>query len=385
MITRNFGTVTGGRLNLRQLADTSSNILTSIPNGTLLVVTQHDNAWYAVTYGAYTGFVMQQYITLLDLTNATEVIGEVTGGTLNLRRSASTSADRLAQIPSGTSIPVIDFDNASEWYIASYNGYTGYVMKDFVSVSHAVAAWAYGQVNVNELNVRKQPSTSATLWHDVWPLNRIVLIKDADAGWYESLYRGQTAYVSSNFITVLDTPVHANIVDRMLFMAIPELGRNDPAYFNGYSGEWCHIFADWLAMNAGMPSDRIPNNANCGAGMVWFINAENSGGFHFKNAEHKARFISNYSAVNHLDPSLTAAEEAYVPAPGDYIYFRWTNAANTVNVSHVGIVAAVGVDSLTTWEGNSGDQVVSRNFSLSDPQIVGYGKPDYTAAQSLES
>lgn len=141
MITRNFGTVTGGRLNLRQLADASSNILTSIPNGTLLVVTQHDNAWYAVTYGAHTGFVMKQYITLLDLTNATEVIGEVTGGTLNLRRSTSTSADRLAQIPSGTSIPVIDFDNASEWYIASYNGYTGYVMKDFVSVSHAVAAW----------------------------------------------------------------------------------------------------------------------------------------------------------------------------------------------------------------------------------------------------
>lgn len=195
--------------------------------------------------------------------------------------------------------------------------------------------------------------------------------------WYESLYRGQAAYVAKEYLNVLDTNVHNSIVDRMLFMAEPELNRDQAAYFNGYSGEWCHRFADWLAMNAGMPMDRIPNDSNCGTGMVWFINNEGSGGFHFKNAEHKARFISSYSAVNHLNPSLTSAEAAYVPAPGDYIYFRWTNAVSNVNVSHVGIVATVGEESLTTWEGNSGGKVVHRSFPLNDAQIVGYGKPAY--------
>lgn len=171
--------------------------------------------------------------------------------------------------------------------------------------------------------------------------------------------------------------MHADIVDRMLFMVTPELGRDDVAHFNGYSGEWCHRFADWLAMNAGMPMDMIPNDSNCGTGMVWFINNANSGGFHFKNAEDKARFISNYSAVNHLDSELTVAEEAYVPVPGDYIYFRWTNAASSVNVSHVRIVATVDEESLTTWEGNFGGKVVNRTFTLNDPQIVGYGRPNY--------
>ncbi len=102
MITRIFGTVTGGRLNLRAAADSSATILASIPDETLLVVTTHDDTWYATSYGSYTGFVMKQYVTLLDLTNATEMAGEVTGGSLNLRRTASSSADCLIQIPNKT-------------------------------------------------------------------------------------------------------------------------------------------------------------------------------------------------------------------------------------------------------------------------------------------
>lgn len=344
MIIRIFGTVTGGRLNLRMAADFSASILASIPDGTLLVVTEHDDTWYAATYGAHTGFVMKQYITLLNLANATELPGEVTGGALNMRRTASTSADRLIQIPNNTAITVIDFDADSQWYITDYNGYTGYVMKQYVAVSQPVAGWAYGQVNVAELNVRREPSTTGERWNNVWPLNRIVLIKDAVDGWYESLYRGQPAYVAKEYINVLGTSVHTSIVERMLFMVTPELGRDDVAYFNGYSGEWCHRFVDWLAMNASMPCNMIPNTSNCGTGMVWFINNVNSNGFYFKNAENKMRFINNYSAVNHLDSALTAVEESYVPAPGDYIYFRWANAASSINVSHVGIVATVGED-----------------------------------------
>ena len=148
MITRIFGTVTGGRLNLRAAADSSASILASIPNETLLVVTEHNATWYAATYGSHTGFVMKQYITLLNLPNATELPGEVTGGSLNMRRTASSSADRLVQIPNNTAITVIDFDADSQWYITDYNGYTGYVMKQYVTVSQPVPNWTYGQVNV---------------------------------------------------------------------------------------------------------------------------------------------------------------------------------------------------------------------------------------------
>jgi hypothetical protein len=124
----------------------------------------------------------------------------------------------------------------------------------------------------------------------------------------------------------------------------------------------------------------IPNTSHCGAGIVWFVNDQESRGFRFKNAEHKACFIRNDSAVNYLDPKLTEKEKSCIPSLCDYIYFRWLSANTDVNVSHVGIVAAVGDDSLTTWEGNSGDKAVNRTFVFADARIVGYRRPDYENA-----
>lgn len=215
MITHILGSVTGDRLNLHVVADSSATILACIPDETLLVVTEHNDTWYAATYGSHTGFVMKQYVTMLNLTDASELTGEVTGGSLNLHRTASTSSDRLIQIPNNTTITVIDFDTDSQWYITDHNGYTGYVMKRIVNCSQPASQWAYGQVTSNALNVRRQPSTSAPRWNNVWPLTRIVLIKEAVQGWYESLYRGQPAYVAKEYINVLSIPVHVNIVARI--------------------------------------------------------------------------------------------------------------------------------------------------------------------------
>lgn len=147
---------------------------------------------------------------------------------------------------------------------------------------------------------------------------------------------------------LLDEPVPESIVERMLFMAAPEKGRSKSVYFNGYGGKWCHRFADWLAMNAGMPKELIPNTSNCGRGIVWFATNQNSGGFYFKSDEHKKRILRAYSALDGLPCALTEEEMNYVPVPGDYVYFRWKKAANSVNVSHVGIIAASGSNAVET-------------------------------------
>ena len=377
-----YGLVIGGALNLREQPSTSANRLTLIPNETTLAVTDHNDDWYATTYGSLSGYVLKQYVQSLNQETDSILIGTVTGGGLNLRKKASTSTERLILIPNETELEVVDYDTASDWYRTSYGGYAGYVMKQFVEIPEPLpeTEWLYGQVTSSSLNVRKQPSLSAALWNNVWPLDRIALVKPAVDGWYETLYRGEPAYVSSQYIDLLDEPVPDSIVERMLYMAVPELGRSNSKYFNGYSGEWCHIFADWLSMHAAMPKTMVPNTTNCGIGIVWFVNDEDSGGFHFKNAAHKARMINAYPAINHLSSTLTEEEEAYVPAPGDYIYFRWSNAASSVNVSHVGIVRAVTDEMLTTFEGNSSGKVVSREFPLDDARIVGYGKPKYDEA-----
>ena len=150
--------------------------------------------------------------------------------------------------------------------------------------------WRYGQVKSNALNVRREPSRKARRWNNVWPMNRIVLVKPcAVDGWYETFYRGEPAYVMAGFIKLLDEAVPDSIVERMMFMAEPEKGRSKSIYFNGYGGKWCHRFVDWLAMNAGTLKEMIPDTSNCGKGIVWFATNQNSGGFYFKNAEHNSR------------------------------------------------------------------------------------------------
>ena len=246
--------------------------------------------------------------------------------------------------------------------------------------------WRYGQVKSNALNVRREPSRMARRWNNVLPMNRLVLVKPCGVdGWYETLYRGESAYVMAEFIKLLDEPVPDSIVERMMFMAMPENGRSKSIYFNGYGGKWCHRFVDWLAMNAGIPKEMIPNTSNCGKGIVWFATNQNSNGFFFKNAEHKARMTRAYSALNDQPDELTVEEMNYVPHPGDYAYFRSKNAAETVNVSHVGIIAANGSNAVETWEGNVGNKVVRRSYLLTDRRIIGYGKPRYAGNQNIIS
>ena len=104
-----------------------------------------------------------------------------------------------------------------------------------------IADWQYGRVLSSSLNVRKALSLSASRWDGVWPLNRIALIKASIAGWYETLYRGEPAFVKAEFVQLLPDPVPENIVERMFFMSVPELGRDKSIYFNGYNGKWYAI------------------------------------------------------------------------------------------------------------------------------------------------
>ena len=303
--------------------------------------------------------------------------GQVINGALNLRCESSVNSKRIIQIPKYARICIIDsFD---EWCLVEYQGFIGYAMKQYIETQDVISSWVYGYTSCDDLNIRREPRRSAGRWNNVWPENRIVLVKITNENWYETLYRGEQAFVSAEFITLLDCKVPSDIVQRMLYMVEPEIGRVNSVYFNGYTGQWCHRFADWLAMHAGTPKNLIPNTSNCGKGIVWFVNDAESGGFYFKNAEHKARMISNYSTIRHLPKELTEEEAAYIPSPGDYIYFRWRNAAKDVNVSHVGIVSGVSEDKLTTVEGNAGGAVANRSYALNDDRIVGYGKPRYDA------
>ena len=75
--------------------------------------------------------------------------------------------------------------------------------------------------------------------------------------------------------------------------------------------------------------------------------------------------------------------DAYVPEPGDIIFYDWGDNGAGDNVSwpdHVGIVASVSDDGvIEVIEGNMNDRVGYRKISVNGKFIRGYGIPDYAS------
>lgn len=145
------------------------------------------------------------------------------------------------------------------------------------------------------------------------------------------------------------------------------------SYFDNASGQWCQLFVNWLLRASYMPSNRVPTTASTGEGIqFWVRNAK----FYFKSAAWKGPLNTRYSLG--VGSTLTTAEQNYTPVPGDVIYFRWSDADSSVYVSHTGIVTSVSNGYVHTIEGNKSSAVGERSILLTNSQIVGYGKPNYS-------
>lgn len=67
------------------------------------------------------------------------------------------------------------------------------------------------------------------------------------------------------------------------------------------------------------------------------------------------------------------------PHVGDQIFFY-----SGGDINHTGIVTHVGMGAITTVEGNSSDMVARRSYSLEDPKIAGFGRPNYALVETAQ-
>ena len=78
-------------------------------------------------------------------------------------------------------------------------------------------------------------------------------------------------------------------------------------------------------------------------------------------------------------------DDAYLPAPGDVIFYDWQDTGtgdNTGTADHVGVVVEVDGETITVIEGNCGHAVAPRQPRRDGRYIRGFGLPDYAAAAS---
>ena len=109
--------------------------------------------------------------------------------------------------------------------------------------------------------------------------------------------------------------------------------------------EWCACFVSWCADQAGLiQSGAVPKFSLCTDGKNWF---QNQGKWQGAGS---------------------------MPSPGAIIFFDWEHDGTC---DHVGIVERCDGTTVYTVEGNSGDAVRERSYTISSDSIMGYGMVVY--------
>ena len=124
-----------------------------------------------------------------------------------------------------------------------------------------------------------------------------------------------------------------------------------------YTDAWCSGFASACAI-ACNATDIIPTEVGCGKHIALF--------------QKKGIWVEN---------------DAYVPLPGDYIFYDWEDGGkgdNKGGSDHVGIVEKVADGKITVIEGNYSNSVKRRTLKVNGKYIRGYGVPKYDEEATVE-
>lgn len=122
-----------------------------------------------------------------------------------------------------------------------------------------------------------------------------------------------------------------------------------------YTDAWCATFVSAVAIKCGL-TDIIPTECGCGQMIALF--------------QKLGEWIEN---------------DAYVPSPGDVIFYDWQDSGSGDNTGwpdHVGIVETVSGSTITVIEGNRINAVGKRTLQVNGKYIRGYGVPKYSSGSS---
>ena len=140
-----FNGVVTSDTNMRSTANSyESNVIRRIPEGDSVYVLSESGNFYRIQYDGKTGYVFKSYVkqTAGTSSSGSGFTAEgypyqtVTTSSVNLRKSASTSAKRLTTIPKGADITVHQLSGS--WAKVTYSSYSGWVMKDYIRVATIV-------------------------------------------------------------------------------------------------------------------------------------------------------------------------------------------------------------------------------------------------------
>jgi len=211
--TDGAGTVTASTLNMRSKPSASSSVVTCLAKGTVVLVTGKTDGWYKVWYQGHDGYMSTSYINFSENATSSFGIGTIQGTGVRVRSGSGTSNSILGSCNSGKAMPVTGVSGS--WYRVSYNGKTGYVHSDYMSISAAVSSIVKpsggapsssgsgssvtGTISGSCVRLRSGPDTSYSILR-TFNSGIKVSVTGTSGNWYQVNHDGTTGYVYKTYL-----------------------------------------------------------------------------------------------------------------------------------------------------------------------------------------
>ena len=203
--------ITTEGVNLRSAASTDASVVTTIPAGSSVTLVNHDPAgWSRVRINGTEGFIRSDFVTF-PAARAPLTFRTTVG--VNLRAAASTGAEILRTINTGSDVEVVTHDPAG-WSRVRVNGSEGFVSSEFLMRPVAAAAQqtantpaaAQSVVTIQTssgVNFRSNPSTDANIIRVLDSGTRVELIGTAASSseWSSVRVNGTNGYIRTDVLT----------------------------------------------------------------------------------------------------------------------------------------------------------------------------------------
>lgn len=215
-----YGTVTASSLMVRSSGSVQSDIVTSLPQGSIVELLSYDGSWYKVRLSDGTdGYVSAEYIntesvipTAIEQTPTTEepefvYYGYITSDMVRIHSSTGDFSHVLSVLSKGEKLELLAYDGA--WYkVLRSDGMEGFVKADYVVLTEGEVPTGYtynsatGYIDATGLNIRSYADTSSDIITTLSTGSSVNLV-GFNGEWYTVLLPdGTLGYASGEYISL---------------------------------------------------------------------------------------------------------------------------------------------------------------------------------------
>ena len=188
-------------------------VITTLSKGTTVAVLNNSSSWYKVSVNGKEGYVSGEYLTGTTATNVALGTGTIKcSSSVNFRSAPNTSSTSYGELKNGTKVNVVGV--SSGWYKVTYNGKTGYIHPDYITLASSSAGTAIAPSNTvtsttgtagtvkcsSSVNLRSEANTSSSILAELKNGTAVTVVSTAN-GWCKVNCSGKTGYIKQEYVS----------------------------------------------------------------------------------------------------------------------------------------------------------------------------------------